>query len=96
MKDGCTRREHYIAAGVPQSDWGLPDFPEGMEHIWHWFNRLHRRRNVGMAECALSSVEYLSFFVLEGASPDAWEINALERLDMIAMESAREGQKKNA
>jgi hypothetical protein len=86
MKDGCTKREHYEAAGIPRDQWGIPEFPEGLEHLWHWFLRLNGKRQSGMAANAIPFSEYKSFFEIEGVTPEHWEVAALERLDAIAME----------
>ena len=85
QKDGSTRREHYIAAGIPESDWGLPDFPILLFDLWEWFLLLHADRCGGTGG-PITHVSMDAFCRLRGVRLSKWEMDAVLKLDSIALE----------
>lgn len=89
MKDGKTKREHYIAAGVPVEDWGLPEFPDLLFDLWHWFLELHSDRCGGMGG-PITHLIIDAFCRVRGIRLQGWEIDGIRMLDNIALEGAKE------
>lgn len=64
-------------------DWGLPDPPLLLLHVWQWFCDLAERRKPG---AALEWGEMESYFALTGERPTRFEIQALCAIDRIALQ----------
>jgi len=59
----------------------MPELPEELEHIWNWFQKLHRRRQYGFGANPLASSEIAAWASLSGWELSAFEFDALCRVD---------------
>ena len=63
-------------------------FPESMADVWRWFMTLNRKRPQGFSGVqAISEAEIGWFFINRGITLEGWELEALDRLDAVALES---------
>ena len=90
MKDGHTKREHYIAAGVPEEEWGIPEFPIVLYDLWQWFLKLHGSRGSGLGPAPITEESIGWFFHTRRIAPQGWQLDAIRMLDRIALESMGE------
>lgn len=64
------------------------EFPECVAYLWGWFMQLNAKRPQGMnGALPLPESEIGWFFRNRGLEPAVWEIDAIARLDLIALES---------
>lgn len=59
----------------------MPDLAEEVEHLWDWFQKLHRRRQYGFRANPLTSTEIASWGALCGLQIGTWEFEALCLVD---------------
>lgn len=62
----------------------LKQIDPAVDHLWTWFARLGRRRPSGRP---ITWSEMASFFALNGIRPQKWEVEALEALDDLYIET---------
>jgi hypothetical protein len=84
-----SKREHYIAAGIPREQWGLPDPPEGLLYLWGYFLKLSNRRQSGMGVNPITYTELDGFMRLSKVSLEAWEVDLIFALDDVARRAAQ-------
>ena len=63
-----------------------PYFPEEVKHVWNWFTDLHgarERSSVGVSPITYS--EILSWSILTGEKPNAWEVRLIKKVDTTYM-----------
>lgn len=76
---------------MPEEGINPVELPQIATHVWEWFLVLSGGRQVGMnGSSPLSSMEILAFFQLEGIAPESWELNAIRRLDRVALEAGQD------
>jgi hypothetical protein len=76
---------------MPEEGVNPVDLPQSVEHVWWWFLALNRKRPQGMAGiCQLPESEIGWFFRNRGLAPEPWELDAINRLDAVALESSGE------
>lgn len=67
------------------------EFPSALADVWEWFLRLNRKRPAGMSSVApIPESEIGWFFANRGITPEGWVLDAIDRLDVVAMASATE------
>jgi hypothetical protein len=59
----------------------LPDFPVELEYLFDWFNRISKRRRVGMESNRINFTEIQAFANLNQLRMKVWEVQTIERLD---------------
>lgn len=59
----------------------MPDLPEQVEHIWAWFQKLHRRRQYGFVANPLTPSEIAAWAALSGTTITPFEFDALCGVD---------------
>lgn len=59
----------------------MPDMAEEVEHIWDWFQKLHRRRQYAFGANPLTSSEIASWASCSGLTISPLEFDALCRID---------------
>lgn len=97
--DGASFREHLLSVqkltGKPQPELNGPELPQGAYFVWSWFVKLSSKRTSnGFGMNPISYTEMKSFFDLEGVIPEDWELEILNRLDYMALESYAKESKK--
>lgn len=66
-----------------------------MEYIWYWFISLHNcRTSSGFGVNPIQYSEMLAYFQLICIVPLDWEINAICRLDKVALEHVEKESEK--
>jgi hypothetical protein len=67
-----------------------PEMPIEAAHVWGWFIRLHNTRQSGMGANAITETEIAAFFSNRGMTPLPWEVEALARLDAVAVDAFKD------
>jgi hypothetical protein len=75
---------------LPIEDWGYPEFPYSLEYLWLIFIDLCNSRQSGMSVNPLSYQEIEAYKRLVKESLSIADIQAIKRLDIIALEAMRE------
>lgn len=75
---------------MPREDWGYPEFPMMFAYLWDWFLRLNRSRQSGMGISGISNQEIKAFCELRNIRMSVFELDAIEQLDEIAMNSTKD------
>lgn len=61
------------------------DLPAAAVHVWQWYLRLASKRPQAMSGiCAIPESEIGWFFRNRSITPEVWELDAIDRLDVIA------------
>jgi hypothetical protein len=92
---GPTVRETYQAANLEIEKWGYPEFPDSLQYLWEHFINLHNGRQSGMSLNPLSYEAIKAYLELMQDTLSVWEINALKRLDMAALNKINQNQEAN-
>jgi hypothetical protein len=80
-----------IKGRMPDEGVNPIEFPPSMSQLWAWFAQLSAKRTpvmAGMAPIAESEIGW--FFRNRGISTDGWEFDAINRLDVAAMNADAE------
>lgn len=70
---------------MPREKWGFPDFPDLLTYLWEHFINLHNTRSMGMALNPISYTEIEAYSRLMKIQLSKFDIAAIKRLDIIAM-----------
>lgn len=74
----------------------LLEIPEEFAECWQWFLRLNNRRtSTGFGVNPIGYTDILALFQLLQYQPLPWEVDMIERFDVIAMEEYDKQIKKN-
>lgn len=64
------------------------EFPVEVEHIWMWFLQMNAKRPQAMSGVSpLLESEIHFFFRNRQIVPEAWEVDALAALDLVAIKA---------
>lgn len=91
--DGCTLREHLLEVerimGETPPELIGPELPDCCDHLWRWFHDIGLGRQSGpFGPMPLSSLEIASWCWLTGTRLQAWELDAIRRLDVAFLANA--------
>lgn len=65
------------------------ELPASAAHVWLWFLRLSNKRKKSMSGFqSLQESEIGWFFKNRSTTPEPWEVDAIDRLDLVAKEEA--------
>ena len=98
MEDGCSLRAHLEAieratGTKPPELEQVRELPKLASYIWGYFCEMHRCRNyTGAAYSRITHSQILDYCRLKKISMSQYEINAIERIDSIWMESQKAGK----
>lgn len=98
-KDGKTLREtlqvvERMTGHMPIEGVNPAEFPQEIEHLWGWFLQLNAKRPQamnGISPIPESEMHY--FFSNRQIQPQAWEVDAISAIDVVAITAAQEEQK---
>jgi hypothetical protein len=69
---------------MPQEGINPVEFPQAASHVWLWFLSLNAKRPPAMHGISpIPESEIGWFFRNRGITPEAWEIEAINRLDLV-------------
>jgi len=75
----------------------IVELPDSMIFVWRYFIDLNNSRSSnGFGLNPISYSEMLAYFELIDYKPQEWEIQAIKRLDHIALEQFRKEQEKTS
>lgn len=64
------------------------EFPQAVNHVWQWFLQLNAKRPNGMNGFSpIPESEIGWFFLNRSLSVNPWVIDAIARLDLVALKS---------
>lgn len=76
---------------MPEEGINPAEFPEAAQDVWGWFLVLNHKRPQGMAgACPIPESEIGWFFRNRGINPEAWEIDAINYLDAVALSAPKD------
>ncbi len=65
------------------------ELPDGVVHVWHWFNDLHSARGVGWSgPLPLSYTEIAAWCSLTGERLRPWELASIRAMDQRLLDGA--------
>lgn len=70
---------------MPQEGINPIEFPDVASELWRWFLDLHSARGQGMAPSPITYLDLFAYAQLHGLAFAAWELDAIRRLDRIAL-----------
>lgn len=79
-----SKREHYEAAKLPRSEWGLPEPPQSLLYVWGLYLKISARRQTGMGFNPITYTELDSFFRICSVKLKAWEVDLFFAIDDLA------------
>lgn len=91
QSDGATLRQHLEAVEKmtkrkPEQLQNAPELPLSCLQVWNFFTQLNATRtSAGFGANPIQYSEILAFFTLEGYDPEAWEIDLIRKLDIVAL-----------
>lgn len=98
QEDGSSLKDHLLliekTTGKPQEKLQTGEVPNVCSHVWNWFLKLHKKRSSnGFSVNPITYTEMQSFFKLHGLVPENWEIELIEALDDIVLDSIAKNTK---
>lgn len=94
-KDGKSLRETLevvarMTGRMPEEGANPVEFPDLLYDLWHWFLKLNAKRGGGMGPAPISEQDIGWFFRNRNIKPQGWQLDAIQMLDGIALESMRD------
>jgi hypothetical protein len=91
--DGTSLRETLLTVErmtgtMPDEGINHAEFPDHIGYLWGWFLSLNASRGGGMGPSPITYLEMQAYFSLMRITPSPFDIDALRRLDSIALQSA--------
>ncbi len=70
---------------MPISDWGYPEFPDELGYLWQHFVALNNTRQAGMSINPITYIEIDAYCRLTQTHLSLFDVTAIKRLDIVAM-----------